>query len=204
MNLADVITTIKDVLISVAAGTTAVVAVLGLQSWRRELTGHAEFEAARHLIKATYRLREEIANSRAPFVSAAEFPEDYPGPGEASAGEEARALSHIYRNRWIPIASALEELDSRALEAEALWGDKIKEKTDELRQCIVELRVAMDAIVDDKAQCGEIFKEDRDFGRQMRSKAHASRSDQDNQLSQRITVAIAGIEDQVRPHLRRS
>lgn len=204
MSVPDFIAVIKDALIGLAAATTAVVAVLGLYSWRRELTGRTEFETARHLMNATYKLREEVASSRAPFVSAGEFPEDYRGPAEASSQEEARAWSHIYRNRWAPIRTALEELDSRALEAEALWGHEIKEKTDELRQCIVELRVAMDAIVDDKAEGGENFKQDREFGRRMRSTVHASRNDQENELSRRIANAIAGIEAQARPHLRRS
>ena len=47
----DWIATIKDVFVGGAAVTTAVVAVIGLNKWRKELEGKTEFDAARGLVK---------------------------------------------------------------------------------------------------------------------------------------------------------
>jgi hypothetical protein len=205
MTTPEIITAAKDVLLGIAAATTATVAVVGLQSWRRELKGKAEFETARNLIKATYKLRDDLQNCRSPFYSAYEFPEGYKGTlGSPSPQEEAQAWIHIYKNRWAPVWSALQEFDSYTLEAETLWGTAIRSKTDALRQCVRELNTAIDASISDKAAGGEHFKSDRDFGKQIRSIVAASRDDDKNEFSQKIMKAVNGIEEQIRPHLRRS
>lgn len=205
MSPAEIVAMVKDVLLGAAAVTTATVAIIGLKNWSRELRGKTEFEAARNLMKVTYRVRDELQYCRSPFVSSGEFPSDYPGTmGNVSAEQEAQAWSHIYWNRWGPVREALQEFETHVLEAEALWGNDIRQKTDQLRQCARELQVAMEAVIEDKAQRGENFKADRDFGKQMRSTVSASRGDDDNDLNQKIKTAIDDIEQQVRPHLRRS
>jgi hypothetical protein len=177
---------------------------IGLSKWKQELKGKTDFDAARHLITATYKLRDQVQICRSPFYSAHEFPEDYKGGrGDHSSEEETRAWLHIYRNRWEPVWAALQEFDARTLEAEALWGQTVRARTDALRLCVKELNVAIDAVVADKAVRGENFKSDREFGRQMRSVVAASRDDQSNDLNQKLAKAITGIEDEVRPHLRR-
>lgn len=205
MTWPEIITVVKDVLLGLAAATTAVVALLGLHKWRQELEGKAQFEVARNLIRATYKLRDEVRNCRSPFYSAYEFPEDYKGGlgAQRSAEEETRAWIYIYKNRWAPVWTALQEFDSHTLEAEALWGSAIRTKTDALRKCVRELNAAIDAVIRDKASGGEDFK-DRDFGKEMRSITAASADDDKNALNQKIGTAINGIEDELRPHLRRS
>jgi hypothetical protein len=199
------ITAIKDVLLGGAAVTTAIVAVIGLSKWRKELEGRTGFDAARGLIKATYRLRDQVQICRSPFYSAHEFPADYKGTlGGHSNEEETKAWVHIYKNRWDPVWNAIQEFDTQTLEAEALWGAGIRTKTDALRQCVRELNIAIDAVINNKATGGENFKADREFAKSMRSIVAAGRDDDKNELNQKIAKAIRGIEDEIRPHLRRS
>lgn len=134
---------LKDVLLGCAAATTAIVAVIGLKNWSRELKGRAEFEAARNLIRATYKLRDEIARCRSPFMGGYEFPKEYVHGAQHSPEEEARGWAYVYRNRWEPVLSALQDFETNALEAEALWGVQIRIGTDELRQCVIELRTSV-------------------------------------------------------------
>jgi len=205
MTTPEIISAVKDVILGIAAATTATVAVIGLKSWSRELKGKAEFEVARNLIRATYKLRDELQNCRSPFVSALEFPEGYQGAlGKTSAQEEAQAWSHVYKKRWEPVWSAIQEFDSHTLEAEALWGKEVRARTDQLRECVKELYVAIDALISDKANRGEHFQSDKEFGRKIRSTVSASRDDEENELSKKISGAIGAIEGQIRPHLRRS
>ncbi|MCK2045595.1 MULTISPECIES: hypothetical protein [Chromohalobacter] len=191
----------KEVLVSIAAATTAIVAVLGLRSWSRELRGRTQFEVARQLIRATYRVRDELRYCRTPFIQGAEFPADYPAVEGATPEQEAKAWAHIYQNRWEPVRDALRELDAQLLEAEALWGSDIRKAGDALRLCARELQVAMEAIIDDKAVGGQNFQSDRDFAKKMRSTAHASATSQDNELTNKIQDAVSSIERHVRPHL---
>lgn len=199
----EVVSIAKEFLVSIAAATTAIVAVLGLRSWSRELRGRTQFEVARQLIRATYRVRDELRYCRTPFIQGAEFPKDYPAVDKGVKSEqESKAWAHIYQNRWEPVRDALRELDAQLLEAEALWGSDIRKAGDVLRQCARDLQVAMEAIIEDKAVGGENFKSDRDFANKMRSTAHASVTSQDNELTNTIQDAVSTIENFVRPYLR--
>lgn len=205
MTTPEIITAVKDVFLGIAAATTAIVAVIGLKNWSRELKGKAEFDVARNLIRATYKLRDELKNCRSSFINAYEFPDGYQGTvGKPSHQEEAQAWAHVYKNRWGPICSAIQEFDSHTLEAEALWGKEIRTRTDHLRQCVKELNVAIDAVISDKAGGGEDFRTDREFAKKMRSTVSASPNDEQNDLSKKTATAIGAIEEQIRPHLRRS
>lgn len=204
MTPVEVVTLIKDAVVALAAAVTGTVAVIGLSNWNRELRGKATFEVARALAKATYKLRDEIRNCRTPFLSASEFPEGYGGHlGQTSHREEADALAHVYGNRWKYVHEALESFDASTLEAESMWGATIREKTDALRQCVRELRIAIDAVIENTAARGENVKTDREFEKKMRSKVSTA-SGAENPLTQRIESAIAGVESVIRPHLKRA
>lgn len=204
MTAPEILSIVKDVVLACAGAITAIVAILGLKNWSRELRGRAEFDAARSLIRSMYRLRDEIQSSRSPFISGHEFPEDYGLPGARTSEQEAQAWAHVYNNRWKPVREAVLDFESHVLEAEALWGRDVREKADGLRQCAINLQVAMEAVIDDKAHGGENFSSDKQFGKDMRSIVSASRQDKDNTLTQKISAAITSIEAIARPHLKRS
>ena len=104
MTMPEIFTAIKDIVLVIAAATTARVAVLGLKNWSRELKGKTEFKVSRNLIRATYKLRDEIQNCRSPFISDYEFPKEYKGSlGETSAEVEAQAWLFVYKNRWASV-----------------------------------------------------------------------------------------------------
>ena len=96
------------------------------------------------------------------------------------------------------------ELDVASLEAEALMLPEIKPKVDELRHCIRILRVAIDALIDDKYSGGRTFEGDREFSREIRSKLNASRTQTDNELTNKIALAVSSIEEVLKPILGRS
>src|SRR5690606_18696022 len=154
------ITAIKDVLLGVAAVVTASVAVAGLKRWRLELRGKADFDAARALARATYKLRDELAICRSPFVRAQEFPPSYYSTANRTAQEEDEGWAHVYKTRWEPVWLAIHEFDTQSLESEALWGEPARQKTQPLRSCVKELIVAIEAVLDDKVAGGQNFATD--------------------------------------------
>lgn len=201
MTPADITDLSKDVILSLAAVITTVVAVLGIRSWIVELRGRTSFEVARGMMLATYRLRDVVAQCRSSMVLGHEFPNDYPGAAKASAKEELDGWAYVYKNRWRPVWEALQDYDARALESEALWGSDVREMTNGLRALVIELNIAIDAFLTDKFNRGEDFRSDPEFGKEMRSKLSASIGAKDNMLSKNIETAISAIEDQIRPHI---
>jgi hypothetical protein len=198
--------TVADIAVAVAAAVTAGVAVYGVKSWARELHGRARFEVARSLAKATYKLRDAIRVARTPLIVAGEFPEDYRSSlgGKADPEVEARAYAHVFSARWEPIAAAYQEFDAQTLEAEALWGEPVRSKTNELRVLLQKLRAAMEAFVANSSSGGEDFRADREFGKQIRSEVFATTSDDKNEFSKSVAAAVKSIEHELLPHLRRA
>ena len=202
MSIADLISSLKDIALAIAAGVTAYVAITGLNRWQKELSGKATFEVARDLARKTYLLRDELKRCRSPFFAANEFPEKPALGSSTTPDEDGKKWAHVYQGRWKPVQEAVQGFDAASLEAEALWGDEIRAKTDELRKCVVSLSVDIDAFISNKFSGGEDFK-DRDFGKEVEAGIWETKPDK-NQLSIRISSAIKGIEDVVRPHLARS
>lgn len=119
-------------------GTTAIWAVCiankGLTTWNRQLKGSAEYELARRILKRTYNLREAIAGVRHPLISSEEQP--LPPPEEAQQMSLVKrgyyGVSNAYQTRWQKAVQCKDDLQADLLEAEALWGDEIKNGFSEL------------------------------------------------------------------------
>jgi hypothetical protein len=193
---------VKDFLVAIAAIVTAVVAIVGLTKWREELRGKADFEVARALIRATYKMRDYIGSARAHLTSSAEFPAGYDS-STANATKRAEAWQHFFWNRWKHVAEALREVEAEALEAEALWGPEIREPILRVRRCAHTLFVAMQTMIENEASGNEHFEHDRDFGVRTRSTAFGSMDDDKNQFSRELAGAVTALEAAVRPHMKR-
>lgn len=200
----EIVAATKDVFLAIAGAVTAVVAVVGLKTWSRQLRGTADFEVARKLAKATYKLRDEIQICRSPLIRSSEFPDGQRSDGSTDRTETCvNAYGHIFSARWEPVYAALQEFDTQTLEAEALWGTSVRTKTDELRRLLRELWAATEAYIDNERTGGEHFKSDREFGVKIRSEMFASPQAQDNELSKKFQAAVEAIEVELKPHLKR-
>jgi len=188
----------KDVALAVAAVVTATIAYRGLQQWREELRGKADFEVARGLLRATFKLREtlKLARSRGMRLT-------FELGDTLSFQTENEARAHEYGKRLRMVGEALQEFDVQAVEAEALWGHEIAQNAEALRQCVTTFNVSVDAILDDLGEGGAHFESNKEWGRQMRANAHASPDEKNNPLSNAIAAAVGGIEARLRVHLER-
>lgn len=201
----ELVTVAKDIVVALAAVVAAGVAVKGLSTWNRQLRGTAGFDVARSVAKCSYKVRDRLQACRSPLLSAHEFSAEYHEGGlKKSAEQEAKGYAFVYSNRWNPVWEAIQELDASTLEAEALWGQPIRQATDELRKVAREVNIAIDALIANAASGGENFSSDREFGRQMRSTVSALPTDSANSINIKMATAIQAIDDKLRPHLQRS
>lgn len=201
----ELISVSKDIVLALAAIVTVKVAVKGLSTWNRQLRGTADFDAARGLAKATYKVRDKLQACRSPLVMDQEFPPEYYVEGGRRSPElEARGYAFVYYNRWSPVWEAIQEFDVSVLEAEALWGKPIREATDSLHKVVREVNVAIDALIANAASGGEDFSSDPEFGKKMRSTVSAVRTNSENEINKKLAAAVQAIDDQLRPHLQRN
>src|SRR3989304_91489 len=66
------LTFVKDIVTLISLAVAALVAIKGLQTWRRQLKGTADYDLAKRLLKAAYRLRDALQAVRNPFMSSGE------------------------------------------------------------------------------------------------------------------------------------
>lgn len=157
---------------------------------------------ARALIKSTYKLRDELAICRSPLIRHYEFPDAYNFNGSNTPEDEAKAYNHIYKNRWKLVREPLQDFEAQTLEAEALWGQDIKNKAERLRKCAKELTTAIEAFISDKASGGQDFQSDRNYALEIRRKVSNTNEDK-NPLAQEILSSVNEIEDFLRPKLKK-
>lgn len=125
----ELVSLFKDILTGITAIVATTVAVLGLQTWKKQLKGKAEYELARRLLIATYKVRDRIDTVRNPFVSASEISQSIKEADiEVEFGEEdyhAKSQGAVYQRRWKYLQDAMRDLEVESLEAETIWGDEI-------------------------------------------------------------------------------
>lgn len=121
-------TVIKDLLISGAAITGAVVAVKGLGTWQRQLKGQTEYELSRRILVSLFKYRDAVNSVRNPTMWGHEMP--------SPSAEEAKGMSYetinhdgtskAYQDRWDKVNEQRASLYADILEAEAIWGPELQ------------------------------------------------------------------------------
>lgn len=205
LSIPELVTCAKDIVLALAALVTAGVAVAGLTTWNRQLRGSARFETARSMAKAAYMVRDRLQACRSPLLLAQEFPADYHEAGPTRSPEvEAKGYAFLYSQRWLPVFEAMQEFDTSVLAAEALWGQPIRDAADELRSVVREVGGAIHALIANAASGGQDFRDDREFGKRMRSTVSGSPTNSENELNKKLDAAIHILDARLRPHLRRN
>jgi hypothetical protein len=202
MSTAEIFSIIKDIALAGAACTTAYVAFTGLEKWQKELSGKASFDVARELAKSAYFLRDEIRYCRSPITAAHEFPDKYREGNKHTPQENGDAWAYVYAKRWESVVKALQSFDLATLEAEALWGKEIKQRSIELQQCVKSLRVDVDTFIRNEFSGGEVFR-DKNLASEVQNGVWDVKPEE-NELTKRINNAIDALERVIRPHLSRN
>ncbi|MCP4487357.1 MAG: hypothetical protein GY820_08575 [Gammaproteobacteria bacterium] len=128
MSCAEVISVVKDIVLSGAAITGAVVAVKGLGTWQRQLKGQSEYELSRRILVTVFKYRDAIDGVRRSDM----WPYEMPSPSEDEAKtmdcEQKRfhGISKAYQARWDKVQIEKTSLYADLLEAEAIWGNELK------------------------------------------------------------------------------
>jgi hypothetical protein len=98
---------IKDIVTILATATAAIVAIIGLQTWKRQITGKAEYDLARRVLIASYKVRDAFVENKL-FFSERDNPEE-------SKKKHERGIAKI--------DEAIANLNVELLEAKVVWGD---------------------------------------------------------------------------------
>ena len=129
MTCTEIATLFKDIVLSGAAITGAVVAVKGLGTWQRQLKGQSEYELSRRILVTLFKYRDAINGVRHPAMWAYEMPTPSEDEAKSMSLEKIRfyGTSKAYQARWDKVQSERTSLYADLLEAEAIWGNELKD-----------------------------------------------------------------------------
>lgn len=199
----EILTAVKEIVVTSAAATGAIVALLGLRSWREQHRGKANHELARRLLRSGYRVRDALRWVRNSMMSSSEIYEALKGKGHSDEEIQARKFDLpideiVYQSRWQKVQDAFADFGLESLEAEVLWGSETKQQLIPLRECVSKLRRAlMRHLRDGKGGRPQLSPEKRNE----LDKLIYDDVDEDDEFSQEIDAAIKAIETLARPKL---
>ncbi len=136
----------KDVLTAIFTIAGLAIAGLGLATWKKQIKGLKEFEAAHNLHFAMLKLREAIKHVRNPVIWSSESQRAVKfikekNPEKSDDDLKKNEHAYVYEMRWQKITDAYTEAESYLLTAEALWGHEIMDLTKPLNKKVRELNI---------------------------------------------------------------
>lgn len=126
------VTLVKDIITGLSALTAAIIAILGLHAWKKQLKGKNEYELAQKYLKAVYKIREALAWVRNPYQSAIEISEamkeaNFINVSFKDPTYQVKSAKAVYQKRFRKVTETFLDLESIMLEAETLWGNSVRE-----------------------------------------------------------------------------
>lgn len=173
MDDCNIISDITSIVLTLAAVFGAVIAAVGLWTWRYKLHGQADFDLARSVLRGVYELHNEIRQIRNIFSS--EFP----------------------NTQYERLNKKASELDLALLEAKILWGDKLQDCKETLKDCLSILRLALIRHAPSQKQ-GSSYTE-----KQIQEINAILDGDDDDDFGKTIGLAVAKFEDVLCQYLKR-
>jgi hypothetical protein len=199
----EVLAVVPDWITALGVACGLWIAWKGLETWRAQLQGTTEYELARRLLRATYRVREEIGRVRHFYmdpVSEASSAAKVLGREITGEGGMNQAQMLAYEGRWKRLMDARTDFEVEELEAEVLWPTA-KADCRPLHLCMGKLYAAM------RSYMRELQRPNDRRGAAER-KYHevvfdASEEDNPDAYAKSLAEAVERIEQLCRPHLRR-
>lgn len=192
-------------IVAIAAALTALFAYLGLRTWRHELKGRSEYERAKLLLKAVYKVRDSFYHVRHIAIYQFEYPEemrDYHGHLKEEHNYEGTA--HVYETRWKVLSDAFRQLEEQNLEAQVEWGDEFIDIIIPLRECRTDLEIALQQFLEAKKTSKEEEGISTEEWKDIRSKIYFYGKDSKHETFQpKIDAAIKKFEDRLRPIIKK-
>ena len=200
-NLNDCVVFIRDILIPIVQGVVTILALLigsfvgvvGLNTWKKELSAKNNFELYRHIMIAVYKVREAIQEAHMG---------DYWGEF-VNIGIELEQEDKELRQLAKRVASAQGEVNNlniELLEVEAVWGKDVKDKINNITEYLNKIMNAESELkcfhkhIQNEDRDDVIISEQQEMG-DCRSILYRSRS---SKFSEKLNNEVVEIEDMLR------
>lgn len=123
-------TAVRDVVIAFSAITGAIIAIIGLSSWKKQFKDKINYDLALKIMKAAYEIESAFRHVRNPFMSTAELESalskaDYDLLKRPSLQFAQMQTRYAYNIRMNKLKEALASFKDEILEARIIWNDDV-------------------------------------------------------------------------------
>ena len=201
----EIVTIIKDIILVGVAITGAIVAVKGLNTWQRQLTGQSEYDLSRRILVSLFKYRDAINGVRHPMMWGYEMPNPPQEEAKTMSREELRfyGTSKAYQTRWDKVQEQRTALYADLLEAEAIWGNELellfKEVFDLQHELFTRIRHYIELIDPDTEESSK--EAIRNIDKKHRDIMYDDLSDEPDEYKSDLLSAILNIETYLKPKL---
>ncbi|MGV0981011.1 MAG: hypothetical protein ACOYB0_01480 [Polynucleobacter sp.] len=201
----EIISLAKDLILSGAAITGAVVAIKGLGTWRRQLQGQSEYDLSRRILVSLFKYRDALNTVRNPFMWNSEMPSPSEDEAKLMTREKIQyyGTSKAYEARWNNVQKERANLYADLLEAEALWGKELNDLfkvvfllQHELFICINRYLEVINPDTDDMSK-----KSTHSIKNKSRDIMYSDLSDEGDDFQKDLMASIKNIEKYLKPKL---
>ena len=195
---------VSDIAVGISALIVAGVAIVGLRTWRKEMTGKAKFDIARNCMLLAYKLKADFEWARFIMTSSQESADRQPQEDESP--RLSRVLDEWYAKsrRLQPLSENLRALQESGWEAEIVLGvDAGKQVSDAIkaiRQRYGELSAAITSYFEEKRRKTENHEVEvkPDWLMELRRLVYSSGEDD---FSKQIDDAVDQLASALKPYV---
>jgi hypothetical protein len=181
---------VLEIINTLAIVTGVSMAIIGVDTWKKQLKGSTEYELARRYLKAVYKIREAIKYVRNPFISIDEMSialeeNGVKNPDYSNNQQTNRA---VYSMRWKKVMEARTDFDVELLESEVIWGKEAVNVASDFNAKINKLYVSLKMFLEERN-----MRPDREIIYDIGDK---------DVFNPEVSRAIEKIENFLKPHLK--
>jgi hypothetical protein len=194
----------KEVIIGLSAVFATIFAYIGLNTWRKELKGKAEYQLAKDVLKSVYKVREAFKHVRHPAIFAYEYPEemrDY--SGHLKREKDYEGTLYVYEKRWQKMDEAFRELEEHHLDAQVEWGSEFQNVIIKLRSCRAELLVTIQKMLDEKKNPQRVMRDKESMEKAFSTLYDNGGNTEFDKFTPQIEAAVKEFEVWLRPHIKK-
>ncbi|XOB99305.1 hypothetical protein ACMC9I_04255 [Deinococcota bacterium DY0809b] len=183
----------KEWAVPIAAYTGIVLSLLGFREWKRQHRWKIEFDLAREILLKIYEYRHTLFGARVSQILIYECPDIKEDPKAIANMDSAILLECAFRYRMSRVAKVRARLATSMLEAEAVWGDELKQKFLKLFELEQELGKCQVKYVDNIRNGKSELNNDI---------VHVVFGSPNDHFEERVLALLAEFESYLRPRLK--
>ncbi|MFC1511729.1 hypothetical protein ACFL5H_00860 [Candidatus Latescibacterota bacterium] len=198
-------TIVQNVILALSGVTTAILAYIGLSTWRKELKGKSEYAKAKEVLKAVYKVRRAFMYVRNPAIYQYEYPDEMcDHSGHLKEEHNYEGTLYVYENRLKPLTEAFQELEEQNLDAQVEWGPEFQNVIIPLRKCMAKIQITIQRMLEEKKNPHYVTKMSPEERAEESSVLYYGGEDSEHdKFTPKINAAIELFEKELRPHIKK-